>query len=232
MTFTSSGRDFHDAPRVIAPLTYDEIKLVIPEAVFQDVLDGRTQMFQHQTSNCGAAGAVAQSHLTPKERRSIHSSNLGNMAAIPFHVCVWRDQTFSSGSLLLPKCVMIKSTARLTDLSKPGGRSRRCVSCFQTVCADFNMLTSKQDFKVFAVGTKKEILSDGFIFISQEWKCEGEPRMKECAFPFSGSPRRLSFLHLALASLCKCHGKFFMHADAACRAASHRLFRHYRRRRH
>lgn len=56
--------------------------------------------------------------------------------------------------------------------------------------------------------------------------------MKECAFPFSGSPRRLSLLHLALASLCKCHGEFFMHADAACGAASHPLFRHCRRRRH
>lgn len=69
VTFTSSGGDFHDAPRVIAPLTDDEIQLVIPEAVFQDVLDGGTQMFQDQTSNCGAAGAVAQSHLRPRERQ-------------------------------------------------------------------------------------------------------------------------------------------------------------------
>lgn len=69
MTFTSSGGDFHDAPRVVAPLTYDEVQLVIPEAVFQDVLDGRTQMFQDQTGNCGAAGAVAQSHLRTKERQ-------------------------------------------------------------------------------------------------------------------------------------------------------------------
>lgn len=37
-------------------------------------------------------------------------------------VC-WESQTFSSGSLLLPKCVRIKSTARLTDLSRPGGRA-------------------------------------------------------------------------------------------------------------
>lgn len=44
--------------------------------------------------------------------------------------------------------------------------------------------------------------------------------MKERAFPFSGSPRRLCFLHPALASLCKCHGEFFTRADAACRASA------------
>lgn len=40
---------------------------MIPEAIFQDVLEGRTQMFEDQASNRGAAGAVAQSHLRPKE---------------------------------------------------------------------------------------------------------------------------------------------------------------------
>ena len=47
--------------------------------------------------------------------------------------------------------------------------------------------------------------------------------MKDSAFRFSrGSPRKLAFLHLTLARLGKCHGKFFMHTDAACSAATRR----------
>lgn len=44
--------------------------------------------------------------------------------------------------------------------------------------------------------------------------------MKESFFPF----QQRSSSSLILASLCKCHSKFFMHVDAACSAAPHRLF--------
>lgn len=65
---TNPGGDFHHTPGVVASLPDDEIQFVIPEAVLQNVLDRRTQMFQDQTSDRRAAGAVTQSHLRQEER--------------------------------------------------------------------------------------------------------------------------------------------------------------------
>lgn len=65
---TNPGGDFHHTPGVVASLPDDEIQFVIPEAVLQNVLDRRTQMFQDQTGDRRTAGAVTQSHLRQEER--------------------------------------------------------------------------------------------------------------------------------------------------------------------
>lgn len=97
----------------------------------------------------------------------------------------WESQTFSSGSLLLPKCVMIKSTARLTDLSKPGGRAE-AEAAEMTDC----------------------------VLTSQGWKCEGEER-KSPGFPQRSSDSDSPPSSPLFASLCKCHGEFLPRAGAA-----------------
>lgn len=58
----------------------------------------------------------------------------------------------------------------------------------------------------------------GSIIIIQEGKCERELEMKVSAAILADL---LIFLHVTLTSLCKCHAKFFIHADAACSAATH-----------
>lgn len=82
----------------------------------------------------------------------------------------WESQTFSSGSLLLPKCVMIKSTARLTDLSKPGGRAE-AEAAKVTDC----------------------------VLTSQGWKCEGEER-RNPGFPQRSSDALPPFISPSPAS--------------------------------
>lgn len=60
---------------MIPPLADDEVQLVVPQAVLQNVLDGRTQMLQDQADDGGTAGAAAQSHLRDREwRRGITAS--------------------------------------------------------------------------------------------------------------------------------------------------------------
>lgn len=60
---TSCGRRLHYTPAMVSPLADDQVQLVVPQSVFQNVLDGRTQMLQDQADDGRTAGAAAETHL-------------------------------------------------------------------------------------------------------------------------------------------------------------------------
>lgn len=102
MVFTDPGRDFHHAPGVVAPLPDDEIQLVIPQTVLENILDGWTQMFQDEPGDGRTARAITETHLWREgrnttrvrlsaERRYVTEQDGSNICLARFH----RESTLS-----------------------------------------------------------------------------------------------------------------------------------------
>lgn len=66
---TAGGRCHHHAPGMVLPLADDQVQLVVPQAVLQNSLHSRTQVFQDQADDGGTAGAAAQTQLRAESTR-------------------------------------------------------------------------------------------------------------------------------------------------------------------